>query len=41
VGRLVLTHLLPTVDPERIRAEGTEAFGGPVDVASVGASWEL
>lgn len=41
VGRLVLTHLLPTVDPERIRQEGAAAFGGPVEVATEGAIFEV
>lgn len=34
VQRLVLTHLEPGTDPDRSRAEGSSAFGGPVDVAS-------
>lgn len=41
VGRLVLTHLLPTVDREQIRAEGEAAFGGPVEVAVEGATYEV
>jgi len=40
-GRLVLTHLWSTVDPEQSRREGAEAFGAPVDVATVGARYEL
>ena len=40
VGRLVLTHLWPTLDPEQSRREGSEAFGAPVEVASVGARYE-
>jgi ribonuclease BN (tRNA processing enzyme) len=39
--RLVLTHLWSTVDPERSRGEGSEAFGEAVDVAAVGRSYEL
>jgi ribonuclease BN (tRNA processing enzyme) len=38
---LILTHLWPTLDPERSRAEGSEAFGAEVDVATVGRSYEL
>jgi ribonuclease BN (tRNA processing enzyme) len=38
-GRLVLTHLWPTVDPEVSRVEGAEAFGAPVDVAAVHGSY--
>ena len=34
-GRLVLTHLWPTLDAERSRLEGSEAFGAEVDVATV------
>ena len=32
---LVLTHLAPGMDPARSRAEATEAFGAPVDVAAI------
>ncbi len=38
---LVITHLQPGVDRERSRAEASEAFGLPVDVAAVGASYEV
>jgi ribonuclease BN (tRNA processing enzyme) len=40
-GRLVLTHLWADVDPERARAEGTAAFGAPVEVAAVGDRYEV
>jgi len=40
-GRLVLTHLWSTLDPERSRNEGAEAFGAPVDVATVGARYQV
>ncbi len=40
-GRLVLTHLWATLDPERSRREGSDAFGTPVEVASVGARYEV
>ena len=40
-GRLVLTHLWPSLDRDRSRAEGAEAFGGPVEVASVGARYDV
>ncbi|MDQ6798472.1 MAG: MBL fold metallo-hydrolase [Actinomycetota bacterium] len=40
-GRLLLTHLWPTLDPERARREGEGAFGGPVDVAVVGGRYEI
>jgi ribonuclease BN (tRNA processing enzyme) len=33
VGRLVLTHVTPGVDPEAIRAEAAAAFGADVDLA--------
>jgi len=39
VPRLVLTHLLPSTDPERYRAEGEAAFGGPVEIAREHASY--
>ncbi|HEX9992610.1 MAG TPA: MBL fold metallo-hydrolase [Acidimicrobiales bacterium] len=35
VARLVLTHLWPTSDPDRHRAEAEAAFGGPVEVAEL------
>lgn len=38
---LVITHLQPGVDRERSRAEATDAFGLPVDVAAVGACYEV
>ncbi len=41
VGRLVLTHLWPTLDREASRAEGAEAFGAPVEVASTGARYAV
>ncbi|MEA2827817.1 MAG: hypothetical protein QOG43_2256 [Actinomycetota bacterium] len=40
-GRLVLTHLWPSLDPERSRTEGADAFGGPVEVASTGARYPI
>ena len=40
-GRLVLTHLWATLDPEQSRAEASVAFGAPVEVATVGARYEL
>lgn len=41
VGRLLLTHLWPTLDPVASRAEGTEAFGGDVEVAAVNGRYEV
>jgi ribonuclease BN (tRNA processing enzyme) len=40
-GRLVLTHLWSTIDPGEARSLGSEAFGGPVEVATVGARYEV
>ena len=40
-ARLVLTHLWPTLDPARSRAEGSEAFGAPVEVARVDARYDV
>jgi ribonuclease BN (tRNA processing enzyme) len=40
VGRLVLTHLWPGVDPEASRSEAEEAFGGPVELAEVGKRFQ-
>ena len=36
VGRLLLTHLAPMLDPARSVAEAAEAFGGPVEWAAPG-----
>ncbi len=41
VYQLVLTHLWPTVDPGRSRAEGAEAFGASVEVASTNARYQV
>jgi ribonuclease BN (tRNA processing enzyme) len=41
VGRLLLTHLQPGTDPERSRAEGTEAFGEAVDVAAENERYDV
>ncbi len=38
---LVLTHLWPTLDPDRSRLEGSEAFGSEVAVAAIHARYEL
>lgn len=38
---LVITHLQPGVDPERSRADASAAFGLPVDVAAIGARYEV
>ena len=38
VRHLVLTHLWPSLDPEQSRADGADAFGAAVDVASTGAT---
>lgn len=35
VGRLLLTHLWPTVDREEARAEASAAYGGPVELAEM------
>ena len=41
VGRLLLTHLWPTLDVDRSRREGSEAFGAEVELAAVHARYEL
>jgi ribonuclease BN (tRNA processing enzyme) len=40
VARLVITHIWPTDDPDDRRREAEEAFGAPVEVARVGATFE-
>lgn len=41
VGRLVLTHLWPATDPDRVRALGSEAFGAPVTIATINERYQL
>jgi ribonuclease BN (tRNA processing enzyme) len=41
VGRLVLTHVWPTLDPEVSKTQAAEEFHGPLDVAVEGASLEV
>jgi ribonuclease BN (tRNA processing enzyme) len=41
VERLVLTHISDELDLERARSLAAEAFGGPVEVASEGATYEV
>ena len=40
-GRLVLTHLWATLDPGEARSRGAQGFGRPVEVATVGARYEV
>lgn len=41
VGRLLLTHLAPMLDPARSTAEAAESFGGPVEWAAPGMEVEV
>jgi len=41
VGRLVLTHISDELDLERSRRLASESFGGPVEVAAEGATYEV
>ena len=41
VGRLVITHLIPGTDRTAARLEAEESFGGPVEVATIGARFEV
>jgi ribonuclease BN (tRNA processing enzyme) len=41
VGRLVLTHHFPNIDPNLIRAEGEEAFAGPVELAAIDKEYSI
>lgn len=41
VPRLVLTHLLPTLDPAAAQREAATAFGQPVEVAHEGATFTV
>lgn len=39
--RLVLTHVPPVVDPQRVLDDAKPAFEGPIDLAAPGASYSL
>jgi ribonuclease BN (tRNA processing enzyme) len=39
--RLVLTHLVPWTDGEQSKADAAAAYGGPVELARTGATYEL
>ena len=41
VGRILVTHVPPTGDPEVNGRETAEAFGGPIEVVEVNRSYEL
>jgi ribonuclease BN (tRNA processing enzyme) len=41
VKRLVLTHLLPTLDPEISREEAAAVYSGPIDLAEAGLVLEV
>ncbi len=41
VGRLVLTHVSDELDGERHVAAAIAAFGGPVELASAGAAYDV
>jgi ribonuclease BN (tRNA processing enzyme) len=41
VGRLVVTHVPAWYDPDELAAEARSAFGGVVDVARAGATYDL
>jgi ribonuclease BN (tRNA processing enzyme) len=40
-GRLMLTHIWPSLEKEASRAEATEAFAGPIDIAREGMVLEV
>ena len=41
VGRLVLTHVSPGLDPAEQRADAAARYGGPVEVATTGATYRV
>ncbi len=41
VGRLVITHIMPGLDPEQQRLEAESAYGEPVEVARPGRRFEI
>jgi ribonuclease BN (tRNA processing enzyme) len=41
VGEVVLTHIPPWYEPERVLAEAKPHFDGPVSLAMPGATWDI
>ena len=41
VGAIVLTHIPPWHEPDRVLAEATPHFDGPVSLAKSGAAWDI
>jgi ribonuclease BN (tRNA processing enzyme) len=41
VAAIVLTHIPPWYEPDRVLAEATPHFDGPMSLAKPGASWEI
>lgn len=41
VGAVVITHIPPWHEPERVLAEAKPHFDGPVSLATPGAAWEI
>ena len=41
VKRLLLTHIWPTTDKERSRAEAADAYGDPVELAVTNERYEI
>ncbi len=41
VGRLLVTHIPPWTDAERVREEATAAFTGPTELVSAGATYDI
>jgi ribonuclease BN (tRNA processing enzyme) len=41
VGSIVLTHIPPWYEPDRVLAEATPHFDGPVSLAKPGATWDI
>jgi len=41
VGKLILTHIWPTLDRETSKAQAAEAYGGPIEIAGEGMRFEL
>ncbi len=41
VAAIVITHIPPWYDPDRVLAEATPHFDGPVSLAKPGAAWDI
>jgi ribonuclease BN (tRNA processing enzyme) len=41
VGRLLLTHITPGLDPDAQRADAAAEFAGPIEVAATNSTYSI